>query len=148
MLHGVPRSYGMNEQSASPAGHSFVPASQIESIIDTLTEIAGHLEELSLQIQGEQASVGVQRSSSSATEARVRAALLKNLTNGSESFSTLELADLANAALSYDGEGPVSESVIRKLLPGLLSEIFDAKPSCSLRRNGKYVRGYRGLAAR
>lgn len=81
-------------------------------------------------------------------EARVRAALLENLTAGSESFSTFELADAVSAALSYDGGSPVSDAEIRKVLPRLLRELFDSKPSCSLRREGRFVRGYRGLAAR
>lgn len=139
---------GMNEQSPSSAGHKLAPLSQIESAIEMLSQIATQLEELCEQIQAAQSSAIIPCIASSDNEDRVRAALLENLTAGSESFSTFELADAVSAALSYDGGNPVSDAEIRKLLPRLLRELFNAKPSCSLRREGKFVRGYRGLTAR
>jgi len=67
---------------------------------------------------------------------------------GDESYSVAEIADAVSAALSLDGGPVVAEPDIRATLPKLMREMFGARLSCSIRRDGRYVRGWRRIAAK
>jgi len=82
------------------------------------------------------------------TEQRIRRCLEKYLTKGNEAVAVAEVVDLVSATVVRDGRPPVPERVIRAVLPKLMPELFDVRMSCSIRYEGKYARGWRGLAPR
>jgi len=138
----------MNEQSSRLAGHTDVPAHKIDSIIDALVQIAGRLEELCGQVRNAQSPDSVPQLTANDAEVRVRKALAENVSVGDEAFAVAEIADAISAALSQDGGPPVPEPHIRAALPKLMKQMFGSRLSCSIRRDGRYVRGWRRLAAK
>ena len=48
--------------------------------------------------------------------------------------------------LAEDLGTPLSEPVIRSVLPKLMLELFGAKLSCSIRRGDRFARGWRRIA--
>jgi hypothetical protein len=136
----------LNSPSTSP-GHPVVPASQIKAFTDALTQVAGQLEEIACQLAEAQIPSPATQVNNN-TEMRVEQALLANVTVGSESFQAAEIADAVAAELELHGE-PVPVMQIRRLLPPLMLRLFKSKLSCSVTTpEGRYARGYRGLAAR
>ena len=131
----------------SSAGQTIVPANQIESAIDSLVQAAGLLEEISCQLAGGQLPPPATLTTAN-IKMLVERALVANLTVGSECFSAAEIADAVAAELELHGE-PVPVAQIRRMLPPLMLRLFGSKLSCSVKTpQGRYTRGYRGLAAR
>jgi len=120
----------------------------LDSILDQLTAIAGKLEEACIAIQAARSTGNAAVILDAATEDRIRRSLKCNLTKGSEAVPVAEAVDFVNATLAFDGGPPVSERVIRATLPKLMRELFDVRLSCSIRYEGRYARGWRGLAPR
>jgi hypothetical protein len=100
------------------------------------------LEEITCMLQTSDAQA------SADLEARVRRALLLNVKQGQQALVVTELVDACSAALELDGGPPAPAAGIRKVLPRLIRELFGARLSCSIMRDGKFARGFRGLDAR
>lgn len=129
--------------STDEPGRQVVPANNdLAGCLEALTQVAGMLEELTCMLETSGAHV------SADLEARVRRALLRNVKQGQQALVVTELVDACSAALELDGGPPAPAAVIRKALPRLIRELFGAHLSCSIKRDGKYVRGFRGLAPR
>jgi hypothetical protein len=129
--------------STGGPGREAVPATNgIAGCLEALTQIAGVLEELSIALEKSGAQAGAE------LEGRVRKALALNVKQGREAFALAELNDACVAALELDGGLPVSPAAIRKTLPKLMNELFGSRLSCSIRRDRKYARGFRGIEPR
>jgi len=120
----------------------------LDSILDQLSEIAGELENACLAIQATQSTGNAAVILDATTEQRVRRCLEKYLSKGNEAVAVAEAIDLVAATLADDGGPPVSERMIRAALPRLMQELFDVRMSCSIQHEGRYARGWRGLAPR
>lgn len=123
-----------------------VPLTNLETIAERLTEIAGELEAACVAIQAARSTGNSAVVIDAPTEDRIRRSLERNLTRGSEAVAVVEVIDLVQSTLHIDGGPPVPERVIRAVLPKLMRELFDVRMSCSIRYEGRYARGWRGLA--
>lgn len=121
---------------------------QLEAILDRLSEIAGELEDVCLAIQPAHPPENPTKPGDETSEQRIRRSLESNLTKGAEAVTVTEVLDVVMATLEIDGGPPVPERVIRSALPELMAELFAARLSCSIRCEGRYARGWRGLAPR
>lgn len=122
------------------------PLTNLETIVERLTEIAGELEDACVAIQTARTTSNAAVVLDATTEDRIRRSLKRNLTKGNEAVAVAEAIDLVAASLAVDGGPPVTERVIRAVLPKLMRELFDVRISCSIRHEGRYARGWRGLA--
>ncbi|HSH14689.1 MAG TPA: hypothetical protein VLD18_01560 [Verrucomicrobiae bacterium] len=129
-----------NDQAQSPNHRN------LDSILDQLTSIAGELEDACAAIQAARSTGHAAVLLDAITEDRIRRSLKRNLTKGNEAVAVVEAIDLVAASLAVDGGPPVTERVIRAVLPKLMHELFDVRISCSIRHEGRYARGWRGLA--
>lgn len=120
----------------------------VESILDQLAQIAAELEKLSHEIKTVPQDRGTMVVLDAITEDRIRQCLEKNLTQGNEAVAVAEAVDLVNGTLESDGLPLVPERVLRAVLPKLMRELFNVRLSCSIRYEGKYARGWRGLSPR
>jgi hypothetical protein len=128
---------------AGGPGREAVPATNgIAGCLEALTQIAGVLEELCIALERSGARPDVE------LEDRVRNGLLLNVKRGGDVVTVAELVDACTAALELDGGLPVSPAAIRKTLPKLMNELFGSRLSCSIRRDRKYARGFRGIEPR
>jgi hypothetical protein len=124
---------------------SLVPRN-LDSIVDQLTEIAGELEDACVAIQAARSTGNAAVLHDATTEDRIRRSLKQNLTRGTDAVAVVEVIDLVNSTTHIDGGPPVPERVIRAALPKLMQELFDVRLSCSIRYEGRYARGWRGLS--
>lgn len=128
-------------------GQTTVPAQQIETILESLTTLAGQLELLACNL-AMTTTVDVNNTPMANTEKRIEAELLANLTKGSAAFPALMLAEWLSDNLAAEGV-QVSVTDARRMLPPIMSRLFGSKLSCSVKdKDGRVVRGYRGLALR
>lgn len=128
-----------------PMGQATVPAQGIETILDSLTTLAGQLEQLACDL-AMTTTAAVNNTSRADTEKRMEAELLASLTKGTEAFPALTLAEWLSGNMAAEGI-PVSVTEVRRILPTLMLRLFASKLSCSVRdKDGRVVRGYRGLA--
>jgi hypothetical protein len=124
---------------------SLVPRN-LDSIVDQLTEIAGELEDACAAIQAARSTSNSAVLLDATTVDRIRRSLERNLTRGSEAVAVVEVIDLVNSTTHIDGGPPVPARLIRAALPKLMRELFDVRLSCSIRHEGRYARGWRGLS--
>lgn len=123
-----------------------VPLTNLETLVERPTEIAGEMEDACVAIQAARSTGNAAVLLDATIEDRIRRSLKQNLTRGSEAVAVAEAIDLVAARLACDGGTPVTERVIRAALPKLMQELFDVRMSCSIQHEGKYARGWRGLA--
>jgi hypothetical protein len=130
----------MNNTPRLP-GQPSVPAQQC---IETLHQILGQLEALTDYLENGTAVVAT-----NAEEIRVRRVLQDYLAVGKGCLTLAELEAFINEALVQAYlEPPVGRATLRRLLPALVADLFDSRPSRSVLRDGKFCRGFRGLVIR
>lgn len=136
----------MTLNSSTSAGQTTVPVN-LESAIDMLSEVAGLLEEIACQLVAEP-PIPSPSQATGTMEMHIEEALLANVTVGNDNFTAADLAGAVAAELELRGQSVAVEE-IRRMLPPLMLRLFKSKLSCSLKtQEGRYARGYRGLAAR
>lgn len=127
--------------------HSIVPASTAEAVIDALTQVAGQLESVACDL-GAASQPHVTTEVGTELELRVEHELLANLSQGKESIGAAALAEALSGILADEGI-QISVSQVRRMLPPMMLRLFNSRTSCSIKaKDGRYVRGYRGLAFR
>ena len=137
----------MNITPAAPMGQTLVPVQQIEMILESLTTLAGQLEELACDL-ATKAKADINNAPPADIEKRIAAELQASLSKGTEAYPASALADYISEILAADGI-QLSVTQVRRLLPPIMLRLFGAKLSCSVKdKDGRVVRGYRGLALR
>jgi hypothetical protein len=82
-----------------------------------------------------------------ADEAQVRRVVRMCITRGDQDFAMDEFFELYAEICGCMGLVPVPAKVARKILPKVMLEVHGIRQVHSLRRVGKYQRGFRGVGA-
>lgn len=124
-----------------------IPITNLEEILANLTTIAGQLEDLACTI-AEQRQAPSCAAQAGDVVSRIEALLTASIVEGTEAFPALTLAEWLVENMAVDGVH-VSVTQVRRLLPSVMGRLFNSKLSCSVKdKDGRVVRGYRGLALR
>lgn len=137
----------MNTEQSNQAGQSSVPLCDLQTVLDQLAHIAGQLEAVACTIaeHRQPPTCVIQQA---AVVGHIEALLTGSIERGTKAFPALTLAEWLCDNMAIDGIH-VSVNTVRRMLPPIMSRLFGSKLSCSVKdKDGRVVRGYRGLALR
>lgn len=137
----------MTSIPSSPKGQSIVPVHQLDAVLDALTRVAGQLEDLACVI-AEHGQPPTRVKQEAAVVSHIEALLTDSIVRGTNAFPALTLAEWLCENMAIQGIH-VSVTTVRRMLPPVMLRLFGSKLSCSVKdKDGRVVRGYRGLALR
>lgn len=137
----------MNSDLNTQEGRPSVPVPQLEAMLELLTQVAGQLEDLACTIAEHQQPPAcvIQQA---AVVGHVEALLTDSIEKGTKAFPALTLAEWLCDNIAIEGIH-VPVTTVRRMLPPIMLRLFGSKLSCSVKdKDGRVVRGYRGLALR
>ena len=128
----------MDNENISP-GQASVPLDDVRA---ALQHALGALEDLLDRLEQPPSILAT-----ATDEAQVRHVISTCVTRGDQDFTTDEMVGLYEEICVTMGLQPIPAKVARKLLPKVLRDVHGIRQVHSLRQNGKYQRGFRGIGA-